>query len=43
MEFDVVELAEIDVFLTSEQDPERLSTQWPEIFKGNRVLFGDTL
>ena len=43
MEYDVVGLAEIDEFSTSEQDPERFSTQWSEMFKGDRVLFGETL
>ena len=43
MEFDVVGLAEIDVFSTSEQDPERFSTQWSEVVKADRVLFGETL
>ena len=43
MEFDVVELAEIDVFSTSEQGPERFSTQWSEVFKADQVLFGETL
>ena len=43
VEFDVVGLAEIDEFSTSEQDPERFSTQWSEVFKGDRVLFGETL
>ena len=43
MEFNVAWLTEIDVFSTSEQVPERFSTQWSEVFKGDRVLFGETL
>ena len=43
VEFDVIGLAEIDVFSTSEQDPERFSTQWSEVFKGDQVLFGEAL
>ena len=43
VEFGVIGLAEIDVFSTSEQDPERFSTQWSEVCKGDRVLFGETL
>ena len=43
MEFDVAWLTEIDVFSTSEQVPERFSTQWSEVFKADRVLFGEML
>ena len=43
VDFDVVELAEIIVSSTPEQDPIRFSTQWPKVFKGSRVLFGETV
>ena len=43
MEFDVAWLTEIDVFSTSKEVPERFSTQWSEVCKGDRVMFGETL